>query len=1047
MAVEKNRKYSVNTEKLQERVKKVYESGNSSRMEKIRKELTKAGDTESILTVGTSFLLGKNLPADRPQALAWLRLAAQNGNPEGQFHYAWMLDAGNTADPEGLSAASWYLKAASGGNRQAMFMLACACFTGQGPEQSEANANAKEGQSWKRKADLKDYEIHELIEEAYFCGSPAIVRRIRDAFPYVGDVVGATMIGDAISSEIIRGQDHEEAIRWYRTAAEIAVPGEQCLIAKQLEDGTGITADLREAIHCYEMAAEGGNTESMRLLGILADDEDYPEGKKAPVRSNEEVFGRAKEALEEGDHQSAVRIAMRLAMRGMPQAQYMVARICEEGKGGLIKDYRQALDWYRKAADQNYAPACYRVAWYYDRGRAVREDPVEAFRWYQKAAYAGSPRAANHLANAYMEGRGVRTDREAAFSWYQTSAQAGNAAAMYNLSVCLRDGEGTNADLAGALVWARRAMENGSSKAPSMIDTVMKKIEEAAEKGETGPALALGRIYETGSDLAPADEAESLRWYKLAADSGDPAGLIVLGRRSLQAGDEEAAQALFQRAAAAGDRDGMFYLASRYAAEGKISPLPCEEEAWTFYSGSTKKELLEHIAEDAYSEALTLQLQKEYDRAYERFSFAALLGHAKACAHTGRLSRLGKGTEQDTDAAVKWLKKAFDAGQDTSFELFEASMQKEDYQEAAAWANTYEEKHGDGKARRILLARAEEILKAGLDDKKARRERAAFVKFRQAARMGLPAAWLQAGEMYLDGRGVGQNASKAAACFRKAGEGGEQKARSAYARLYYEEGMTELDGQKAFAWLQEEIFLAKVGDTFSFGNYYAVDETDPGWRILWRVLEKTESELTAVSEYVIDAVPWQDGLTQVQWAGSALRHWLNHDFVMFAFSSQERILLKKAAVQTEDNPDYGTSAGPACYDRVSLLSMEEALRYFTPAGESAQRHVIEDPDGKADMPFGVKEAVWYDPCGLGAVAGPTPFAIARGAGQEEETGGCSWWLRSPGCAGGAEGDDPSGGTGYAAYVMTAGEIYSLGDSADSVKGLRPVIRLIRQTMQ
>ena len=74
MAVEKNRRYSAYTEKLLERVKKVYESGNTSRMEKIQKELTKAGDAESILTVGTSFLFGKNLPASRPQALARGRL-------------------------------------------------------------------------------------------------------------------------------------------------------------------------------------------------------------------------------------------------------------------------------------------------------------------------------------------------------------------------------------------------------------------------------------------------------------------------------------------------------------------------------------------------------------------------------------------------------------------------------------------------------------------------------------------------------------------------------------------------------------------------------------------------------------------------------------------------------------------------------------------------------------------------------------------------------------------------------------------------------------
>ncbi len=1038
MAVEKNRKYSVNTEKLLERVKKVYESGNSSRMEKIRKELTKAGDTESILTVGTSFLFGKNLPADRPQALAWLRLAAQNGNPDGQFHYAWMLDAGNTADAEGLSASSWYLKAASGGSRQAMFMLACACFTGQGMEQGEAHA--KEGQSWKRKADLKDYEIHELIEEAYFCGSPAMVRRIREAFPYVGDVVGATMIGDAIENEIIRGQDHREAVTWYRTAAGMAVPGEQCLIAKQLEDGTGTSADLEEAIRCYEMAAEGGNTESMRLLGILGDEENWPEGKRAPVKSNEEVFDRAKEALDEGDAKSAVRIAMRLALDGMAQAQYMVARICEEGSGGMMKDADRALEWYRKSAEQNYAPACYRVAWYYDRGRVVREEPVAAFHWYHKAALSGSARAANHLGNAYMEGRGVRADREEAFRWYRTSADAGNAAAMYNLAVCFRDGEGTRQDLAQSLLWARLAMEKGSGKAPALIDTIIKTIKEAADEGEGQAALALGRAYEAGTgaggrEMEP-DEDESLRWYRIAARSKEPCSLTILGKRSLEQGNIEEADDLFEQAAAAGSREAMFHLArSRKEAEGL---LPRDAEEWELLNGKEQKQILEKAAEEIYSQALSLQLQKEYEKAFERFRFAALLGYPKACAHTGRLCRLGRGCTRDLEAALLWLKKANDAGLDTTLELFETAMQQEKYQDAAFWAKCYEEKHADGKAQLILLAKADEICSEGLKDREAHRERAAFVKFRQAARMGLSSAWLHAGEMYLEGHGVSQNSAKAAACFYKAGESGEQEARAGYVRLFYERNVPGLDAKKAFAWLKEGIAAAEPGETFSFGNYFVADETDHRWRILWRVLEKTEDEITAISEYCIDAVPWQDGAMQSQWAQSGLRRWLNHDFMMFAFSTQERILLRKMAIQTEPNPDYKTSGGAACYDRVSLLSIEEALRYFTPDGQNVSRHIAKDIS-QAPLPQGIEKAVWYDPGGYEAMAGATPFALLRGAPQEEETGGCSWWLRSPGCAGGEK------ETGYAACVMPAGEIYSAGAAVDDVKGLRPVIRIsIRQ---
>lgn len=1038
MAAEKNRRYSANAEKLLERVRKAYESGNEARMEKMQRELAREGSDEIILMIGTAFLYGKNLPADRPQALKWLRLAAVSGNPDGQYHYAWMLDAGNASDTEGNTARDWYVRAANGGSRQAMFMLACACFTGQGMPQGEGGA--KEGQTWKRRADLKDYEIHELIEEAYFCGSPAMVRRIREAFPFVGDVVGATMIGDAIESEIIRRQDHKEAVAWYRTAAGMAVPNEQCLIAKQLEDGTGTSADLEEAIRCYEMAAEGGNTESMRLLGILGDDEEWPEGKKAPVKSNEEVFQRAKEALDEGDAKSAVRIAMRLALDGMDQAQYMVARICEEGSGGMIKDAEQALDWYQKSAEQNYAPACYRVAWYYDRGRVVREDPVAAFRWYHKAALAGSARAANHLANAYMDGRGVRTDREEAFRWYRTSAEAGNAAAMYNLAVCCRDGEGTRQDLAQSLLWARLAMEKGSGKAPALTDTIIRMIKEAAQEGDGQAALALGRAYETGTGAGgremATDEKESLYWYQLAAQSGEPCSLTILGKRSLQQGDAEKAADLFEQAAAAGSREAMFYLArSRSEAAGV---LPKEEEEWLSLNGKEQKEILGKVAENVYSQALSLQLQKEYDKAFERFHFAALLDHAKACAHTGRLYRLGRGCKRDLTAASMWLGKANDAGLDTSFELFETAMQQENYRDAVLWTRKYEEKHADGKAQLILLAKADEICSDGLKDRQTHRERAAFVKFRQAARMGLSSAWLHAGEMYLEGRGVSQNTAKAAACFSRAGDAGEQEARAGYVRLFYEGNVSGLDEEKAFAWLREQIAASMPGDTFSFGNYFVADETDRSWRILWRVLDKNENEVTAISEYSIDAVPWQDGASQAQWAQSGLRRWLNHDFMMFAFSTQERILLRKTAVQTETNPDYGTGGGAACYDRVSLLSMEEALRYFTPEGESVSRHIEKDVSA-ASLPPETEKAVWYDPGGYGAMAGATPFAISRGAEQDEETGGCSWWLRSPGCASGET------GTGYAACVMSAGEIYSAGGAVDSVRGLRPVIRIsIRQ---
>lgn len=50
----------------------------------------------------------------------------------------------------------------------------------------------------------------------------------------------------------------------------------------------------------------------------------------------------------------------------------------------------QAVAWWRKAAEQNYHPACVDLAYAYRTGRGVAKDLGEALKWYKKAADAGS---------------------------------------------------------------------------------------------------------------------------------------------------------------------------------------------------------------------------------------------------------------------------------------------------------------------------------------------------------------------------------------------------------------------------------------------------------------------------------------------------------------------------------------------------------------------------------------------------------------------------------------------------------------------------------
>jgi TPR repeat protein len=53
------------------------------------------------------------------------------------------------------------------------------------------------------------------------------------------------------------------------------------------------------------------------------------------------------------------------------------------------KDYKEAVKWYRKAAEQGNAAGQYNLGLMYRIGRGVPKDYVAAYAWYRLAAYSG----------------------------------------------------------------------------------------------------------------------------------------------------------------------------------------------------------------------------------------------------------------------------------------------------------------------------------------------------------------------------------------------------------------------------------------------------------------------------------------------------------------------------------------------------------------------------------------------------------------------------------------------------------------------------------
>ena len=100
-----------------------------------------------------------------------------------------------------------------------------------------------------------------------------------------------------------------------------------------------------------------------------------------------------------------------------------------------------------------------------------------------------------------------RGDYATALAGFQNDAEQGHATTQFNLGRMYANGEGVPKDDAEAVRWVRLAAEQGYAAAQSN----------------------LGRMYANGEGV-PDDDAEVVRWFRLGAEQGYAAAHFNLGR-------------------------------------------------------------------------------------------------------------------------------------------------------------------------------------------------------------------------------------------------------------------------------------------------------------------------------------------------------------------------------------------------------------------------------------------------------------------------------------------------------------------------------------
>jgi TPR repeat protein len=160
------------------------------------------------------------------------------------------------------------------------------------------------------------------------------------------------------------------------------------------------------------------------------------------------------------------------------QAQNELGEAFRLGKLGLKTNVVEAVKWYRKAAEQNYAEAQYSLGFCYATGESVAKDAVEAVKWFRKAAEQHYAKAQTGLGYSYVTGQGVEKDCLEAVKWYRKAAEQNYAVAQSNLGICYANGEGVAKDEVEAYKWMRLAAAQGNEGAKTVITKLEGKLSQ-----------------------------------------------------------------------------------------------------------------------------------------------------------------------------------------------------------------------------------------------------------------------------------------------------------------------------------------------------------------------------------------------------------------------------------------------------------------------------------------------------------------------------------------------------------------------------------------
>ena len=378
----------------------------------------------------------------------------------------------------------------------------------------------------------------------------------------------------------------------------------------------------------------------------------------------------------------------------------------------LYGDYEQSAKWLTKAAEQGDVDSMYNLGFFYLDGIGVEEDDEQALKWFKMAAEQGEPDSAYAVGLCYYNGEGTDRDYVQALEWFTKAAENENPYACYYLGSMYEFGDGVDPDYEKAADFYRRAGLQGMSEAQ----------------------YRMGLFLEKGYGVEQ-DYSQALAWYHSAAWNGYEDAIRKLDVYEEMINILSGSVDDYLQAAEAGDAEAQYKL------------------GYVYYYG--------------------LRVDQDFEQAAEWFAKAAAQGYESPefLYLYSLLFANGYGVEEDSDNAMKLLKKAADLGQaEAQYDLYVKYTYGIGVSPDMKEAQKYLEMAADQEYIPALYKLGETANMAGEYEK-------AVEWFEKAARQGDASAQYALGMMYMGGNGVEKDTQTAYYWLSEAADQGHSNAR------------------------------------------------------------------------------------------------------------------------------------------------------------------------------------------------------------------------------------------------------------------------------